>query len=116
MSVRVLVVDDNLDNAELLEAVLSTRGHSIRLAHDGISALARLAEAPADVVFLDIGLEGMDGYEAAAAIRERFGSTVRLVAVTGFSGSEARRRAAAAGFDAFVTKPFDLAAVLAAVG
>ncbi|CAN5362235.1 hypothetical protein BH09MYX1_BH09MYX1_22420 [soil metagenome] len=116
MTLRVLVVDDNTDNADLLAEVLSSGGHDVRVAYDGTSALARLGEAPSDVVFLDIGLPDMSGYDVASKIRVQFGANVRLVALTGFSGREARDRATDAGFDAFVGKPFAVADVLKALG
>ncbi|OJT25849.1 hypothetical protein BO221_08370 [Archangium sp. Cb G35] len=106
---RVLVVDDNVDAAELLGEVLEMDGHRVTVVHDGMAALEHLgAEAP-DVVFLDIGLPGMDGYEVARRIRERSGGAgPRLVAVTGYGQASDRQRSREAGFDAHLVKPVEL--------
>lgn len=102
----ILVVDDSEDSAELLGELLNRRGHVVRTAVDGSSALEVLDHYPADVVLLDVGLPDMDGYELAAAIRARFARRVRLVAVTGFRGDQARESALQAGIDVFIEKPF----------
>jgi signal transduction histidine kinase/ActR/RegA family two-component response regulator len=106
---RVLVVDDNVDAAELLGEVLEMDGHRVTVVHDGVAALERMgAEAP-EVVFLDIGLPGMDGYEVARRIRERSdGTGPRLVAVTGYGQASDRQRSREAGFDAHLVKPVEL--------
>ena len=106
---RVLVVDDNVDAAELLGEVLELDGHRVTVVHDGRAALERMgAEAP-EVIFLDIGLPGMDGYEVARRIRERSGGAgPRLVAVTGYGQASDRQRSREAGFDAHLVKPVEL--------
>ena len=106
---RVLVVDDNVDAAELLGEVLEMDGHQVTVVHDGMAALERMGAAAPEVVFLDIGLPGMDGYEVARRIRERSGGTSpRLVAVTGYGQASDRQRAREAGFDAHLVKPVEL--------
>lgn len=103
---RVLVVDDNQDAALSLTMLLRLHGHEVQVAHDGLSAL-KLAETfhPA-VIFLDIGMPGMDGYEVARRIRKNpeMKGTV-LTALTGWGQLEDRRRTAEAGFDYHLVKP-----------
>ncbi len=109
---HVLVVDDNLDAAHMMKAMLELDGHLVRVAHDGPSALAAARELVPDVVLLDIGLPSMDGYEVARGLRADQGMRgVHLVAVTGWGQEEDRARARASGFDAHLTKPADPAEV-----
>ena len=105
---KVLVVDDNADGAASLAMVLGLAGPRTETAHSGPAALAAAARFRPDVVILDIGLPGMDGYEVARAIRAdaRLGRPV-LVAVTGWGTDQDRQRAAAAGFDHHLVKPVD---------
>jgi signal transduction histidine kinase/ActR/RegA family two-component response regulator len=109
-ALRVLVVDDNEDAAECLAALLELQGHQIQLAHSGPDAVASvLAHAP-DVVLLDIGLPGFDGYEVARRLRSQLGERVpRLIAVTGFGTADDQRRAHEAGFEAHLVKPITTA-------
>jgi CheY-like chemotaxis protein len=107
---RVLVVEDSLDAAESMRALLRTEGHEVEVLQDGAAALARLEEFRADIVLLDIGLPRMDGYMVAHAIRERFslaGRRPRLLALTGYGREEDRRAALKAGFDGHLAKPVD---------
>jgi CheY-like chemotaxis protein len=107
-SFRVLVVDDNEDAAELVSEVLSDSGHTVRVAHDGPSALRALAEFSPDLAVLDIGLPVMDGYELAQRIRSLpEGERIRLVALTGYGQSADRSAAEHAGFDEHLVKPVD---------
>jgi signal transduction histidine kinase/CheY-like chemotaxis protein len=108
--VPVLVVDDNVDAAELLAEALRSRGHEVQVAYDGPSALAAVEEASPRVALLDLGLPVMDGFELARRLRERLGA-VRLVAVTGYGQEPDRRASAQAGFDAHLVKPVDLDAI-----
>jgi PAS domain S-box-containing protein len=111
---RVLVVDDQADAAESLAMLLRAEGHEVRTAPDGAAALEAARAYHPEVILLDIGLPRMDGYEVARRIRAQAGlEDVVLVAVTGYGQEEDRRRAAAAGFDAHLVKPADLAALLA---
>jgi PAS domain S-box-containing protein len=105
---RVLVVDDNADAADSLAMLLRVDCHEVRTAHDGPTALETAEWFRPEVVFLDIGLPRMDGYEVARQLRQRPGlKGARLVAVTGYGQGEDRRRAQDAGFDLFMTKPVD---------
>jgi CheY-like chemotaxis protein len=104
---RVLVVDDNVDSAEMMLMLLGSMGHEAQLAHDGKSALALVAAHHPQVVLLDIGLPDMDGYEVARQIRARHSEPMRIIALTGWGQDEARQRAREAGFDHHLTKPTD---------
>lgn len=105
---RVLVVDDNLDAAEMLGALLRHAGHEVRVAGDGAAALDIAAEFGPDVALLDIGLPGMNGYEVARALRrEPALQPMVLIALTGWGQAEDKRRAHEAGFDGHLTKPAD---------
>ena len=103
---RVLIVEDNLDAAEMLEMAVSRLGHVTRVAHDGGTAVSSASDFAPDVVFLDIGLPVMNGYEVARALRGRpeF-DHVHIAAVTGWGQDEDRRKARDAGCDSHFTKP-----------
>ena len=104
---RVLVVDDNVDAAHAMKHVLKLSGHQVTLAHDGPGALAAAAAEPPELVLLDIGLPGMDGYAVAARLREAGHDRAALVAITGYGQEEDLRRSTAAGFDHHLVKPVD---------
>jgi PAS domain S-box-containing protein len=109
---RVLVVDDNVDAAATLSMVLEMNGHATRIAHDGQAGLAAARAFAPQVVFLDIGMPGMNGYETARAMRalpELAG--VVLVALTGWGADSDRSQSSEAGFDHHLTKPVQLEAV-----
>ena len=111
-SLRVLVVDDNIDAADTLAALLEMNGHAIRVANDGYQAIEMAQAFRPQVVFLDIGLPGMNGYEVARRLREVPGmESGILVALTGWGAREDRERSSEAGFDHHLTKPADMAAV-----
>ena len=106
---RVLVVDDNHDAADSLGALLRMMGADVRVAHEGKEALEVYDVFSPAVVFLDLGMPGMDGFEIAHAIRSRPHShDVVLVALTGWGQERDRRRTEAAGFDRHLAKPADL--------
>jgi PAS domain S-box-containing protein len=105
---RILVVDDNVDSAGTLGLLLRMMGHTVRLVHDGPSAVEAAAGFVPDVVLLDIGLPGMSGYEVARQIRKLPAlQHVVLVAQTGWGQQEDRRRSEAAGFQYHLVKPLD---------
>ena len=103
---RVLIVEDNLDAAEMLDLLITELGHVTRVAHDGGSAITAAKEFVPDLVFMDIGLPVMNGYAAVRALRQlpEFAS-VHFAAVTGWGQDEDRRKAREAGFDSHFTKP-----------
>ncbi len=110
---RVLVVDDNVDASELLSEALELAGHDARAVHDGVAAFAAARAVRPDVVFLDIGMPGMDGHEVARGFRaEATFAGIVLVALTGWSTDADRRKSREAGFDHHLTKPVELARVL----
>ena len=106
---RVLVVEDNRDAAESMQMLLELLGHEVRVAYEGMAAIeVAQAERP-DLMLVDIGLPGIDGYELARRVRRQPAlAEVRMVAITGYGREEDRRRALAAGFDDHLVKPVDL--------
>ena len=105
-NLRVLIVEDNVDAAEMLDLAVSCLGHATRLAHDGATAVAVARQFAPDVIFLDIGLPAMNGYAVARAVRDLPGlNHVYIAAVTGWGQEEDRRKAREAGFDSHFTKP-----------
>jgi two-component system CheB/CheR fusion protein len=109
---RVLVVDDNVDTAESMVLLLRMRGHEVQVAFSGPTALAAAAAFAPEVVLLDIGLPGLDGYEVARSLRQQHRTAkATLVALTGYGQEEDRRLAREAGFDHHLTKPVDPAVV-----
>ncbi|HEY9422165.1 MAG TPA: PAS domain S-box protein [Thermoanaerobaculia bacterium] len=105
---RILIVDDNSDATQTLHALLELWGHEVRSAQDGPAALAAAAELQPEIVFLDLGLPGMSGFEVAPALRSMPGLRgVMIVAVTGYGQEEDRRRTREAGFDRHLVKPVD---------
>ena len=113
----ILVVDDHRDAALTLARVLELWGHEVRVAHGGPEAIAAFAARPPDLVLLDIGLPGMDGYQVAARLRGLSGP-VRpvLAALTGYGQDEDRRRSREAGFDHHLVKPVAPDELLALLG
>ncbi len=107
---RIVVVDDNQDSADSLSLLLEVLGHRAEVAYDGPSGLALAERSDANLVFLDIGMPGMDGYEVARRLRaaERTRGAF-IVATTGWGQSEDRRRSQEAGFDLHLVKPIDFA-------
>ncbi len=105
---RILVVDDNVDAAESLAVLLRLEGHEVRVACDGPAALAAAQADPPEMVVLDLGMPGMDGFEVARRLRALPGSDgVLLVALTGWAQGEDRRRCHEAGFDGHLPKPVE---------
>lgn len=108
----VMVVDDNIDAACTLAEVLRLMGARVMVAHDGAQALKAGAECdPPDLVLLDLGLPGMDGYETAREWRRRFGTRSALVALTGYGSAEDRSRTARSGFDGHLVKPVTIGVI-----
>jgi signal transduction histidine kinase/ActR/RegA family two-component response regulator len=108
-NLRVLVVDDNVDAAQMLAALLEVQGHAVSVEYDGRGALARARAQQPDVLLLDIGLPDMDGYELARRLRAQpENAAATLVALTGYGQNQDREEAQQAGFDHYLVKPADL--------
>jgi CheY-like chemotaxis protein len=104
-SLRILVVDDNADAARSLAMMLKIQGHQVSMAHEGRGAVeAALRERP-EVVLLDIGLPGLNGYEVCRALREHGLTRELIAAITGYGQESDRQLALEAGFDAHLVKP-----------
>lgn len=116
-SLRVLIVDDNHDAAEMLGELVKFFGHRVMTAFDGPSAISLASQISPDVVLLDIGLPGLSGLDVARKLRNLPETrSAYMVAVTGYGQVEDRERSALAGFDAHLVKPLDeadIAAILA---
>ncbi len=113
VSRRILIVDDNRDAAESLAELLAVTGHTPATAHDGIEAVEAAEAFQPEIILLDIGLPGMDGYECCRAIRKQpWGRPIWIVGTTGWGQDEDRRKSKQAGFDAHLVKPVDPKALL----
>jgi CheY-like chemotaxis protein len=112
---RILVIEDGDDNRVALKEALEQMGHEVLDSADGLAgAEAAIRHAP-EVVLVDIGLPGLDGYEVARRIRAARGTRVLLVALTGYGQPEDRRSSLAAGFDVHLTKPVELETLAAVI-
>jgi signal transduction histidine kinase/CheY-like chemotaxis protein len=108
-ALRVMVVDDNVDAAQMLAALLEVQGHAVGVEYDARGALERAQRERPDVLLLDIGLPDMDGYELARCLRSQAaGAQATLVALTGYGQSQDRKEAEQAGFDHYLVKPADM--------
>ena len=111
-ALRILIVDDHEDTAEMLSMLLGGKGHETQVALDGTTALVAAASFRPHIGLLDLSLPGMSGYELAQHLRAVPGlSHIRLVAVTGHGSDAHRARARAAGFDDHILKPVNLEAM-----
>jgi CheY-like chemotaxis protein len=108
---RVVVVDDNLDTAYALAGLLDLGDHEVRLAHNGLDAVKIVGDFEPDLVFVDILLPGVNGYDLAVSLRKMGGHRPFLAALTGWAGEDKRIRSLAAGFDEHLTKPIDYATI-----
>jgi signal transduction histidine kinase len=105
---RVVIIDDNRDAADTMSMLVEALGGSVRVAYDGESGLQAIAEFQPSIVFMDIGMPGIDGYEACRRIRGGpSGTEIAIVALTGWGQAQDKERAFEAGFDAHLTKPVD---------
>jgi CheY-like chemotaxis protein len=110
---RILVVDDNRDSADSATDVLRLLGNQVETAYDGPSGIVLARRLRPQVILLDLAMPGMDGFEARKQLRDEAGGTAAfLVAMTGFGNEEDKRRTRAAGFDAHLTKPVELDALV----
>ena len=109
---RILIVDDNRDSARTLSKILELDGHQVGCTFDGLSVNNHVTQQKPDVVLLDIGLPGIDGYQVAQQLRQIYKpSELMLIAVTGYGGDLNYARAQFAGFDHFLVKPVNLSAL-----
>lgn len=109
---RILVVDDDRDSTVSLSMLLQIMGHEVHTAHDGPAAVDTAHDYRPDIVLLDIGLPGMNGYEVARKIRQApWGRNMILIALTGWGQEEDRRRSQEAGFDYHLVKPVEAASL-----
>jgi PAS domain S-box-containing protein len=114
---RVLVVDDIVDTANGMAKLLELSGHEVRVAHNGEDALRMAGEHRPEVMLLDIGLPGMDGYELGSRLRqEEWGKDSVLIAVTGYAEAQARELSKEAGFNHHLVKPINFDTMLALIG
>lgn len=115
-ALRIVVVEDEPENRELYQLLLEEEGHAVVTAADGEAGVGTILAQQPEVAIVDIGLPGIDGFEVARRVRAApAGPRPMLVAVTGYGTPADRDKALAAGFDAFLRKPFDLDAFLALV-
>jgi CheY-like chemotaxis protein len=106
---HVLLVEDSEDNREMLQDLLEMDGFLVDVAATGPEAVSQALSRRPQIAIVDIGLPLMDGFEVARRVRAELGRSISLVALTGYGQAEDRQRTAAAGFDAHLTKPIDLA-------
>lgn len=112
----ILVIDDDQDTVESFAILLRQLGHTVHTARGGPEAIAQLEELHPDLVFLDLALPGMDGFEVAKRIRREPRLTeTKIVALTGLSEAKHRQRAQYAGFDGYLVKPATLAEIRASI-
>ena len=106
--VRSRPIRSSTSSAETLAMLLRVDGHEVMIAHDGSAALAAFGGFAPDIVLLDIGMPGPNGYEVAQKIRQsRSGAQIKLIAITGWGQETDKEKAFAAGFDHHLTKPVD---------
>jgi len=104
---NILIIEDNRDAREMLRTALELEGYVVTTAIDGPAGVREVQRAAPDVLLIDLGLPGLDGFETARQIREVLGKGGLLVALTGYGDAESRRRALDAGFDLHMVKPTD---------
>ncbi|PYM23517.1 MAG: hypothetical protein DMD78_11650 [Candidatus Rokuibacteriota bacterium] len=109
----ILIIEDDDDAREVLQMSLEAEGQSVRVAANGDDGIALAAASRPDVVFIDLGLPGLDGFEVARRLRALLGTSVRLIALTGHGRTEDREATAAAGFDGHLMKPIGADAIIA---
>jgi CheY-like chemotaxis protein len=109
---RIVVVDDDHDTTDILVWLLQTDGHEALGLYDGAHAVEHAAACHPDALLLDLAMPNLDGYEAARQIRQREGcQDILLIAITGYADETARQRASQAGFDHYLVKPIEYAAL-----
>jgi two-component system CheB/CheR fusion protein len=112
----VLIVDDNVDSAELMAELLRSAGHEVEVVHDGNEGFESMSRVRPTIAILDIGLPGMDGYELASRTRSALGADApKMIALSGYGQPEDRARSSRAGFTRHLVKPVNFEEVLAAI-
>ena len=106
-SQSVLIVEDNADQAETLKVFLSLKGHRLEIAASGPAAIELARRQRPDVVLLDLGLPGFDGFEVARRLRQEHGQTMRIIAVSAYATESDRRQSMEAGCELHLVKPAD---------
>src|SRR6185369_11593217 len=112
---RVLVVDDNVDAAVTLSWLIGQQGYAVRVAHDGSEALQAARDFKPDVLLLDLGLPGIDGYELARRLRADGFASSRMIAISGYARDSDIELSRKAGFDRHFAKPVEFAELVAAL-
>ena len=113
---RILVVEDNADNREMIRILLEGAGHEIHEAGDGVSGVELAVRLEPAIILIDIGLPGIDGYQVAREIRAKLRDRVRLIALSGYGQPKDKKLAFDAGFDDHLLKPVDPARLLSVLG
>ncbi|HYL91438.1 MAG TPA: response regulator [Burkholderiales bacterium] len=103
----VLIVEDNYDQAQTLRMFLGLKGHHLEVAPTGPLALDMARRCRPDVVLLDIGLPGLDGFEVARELRREYGDAIRIIAVSAYGSENDRRQSLEAGCELHLVKPAD---------
>jgi CheY-like chemotaxis protein len=115
-ALRILLVDDNEDAAAMLSALLSLDGAEVTVAADGVQAVGIAEHIRPDLVLLDLGLPGLNGYDVCRGIRRQpWAGNTKLVALTGWGQASDRAKTTQAGFDAHLVKPVEYSELLSAV-
>lgn len=110
---KILIVDDNVDAADMTAEVLRMHGLDVEVAYGGAEALKAIKQSPPRVIFLDLGMPDMNGYDVAKALRSDGSlSHIKIVALTAWDDIVSRAKTAAAGFDLHITKPASLSSLL----
>ena len=104
---HILIVEDNFDQAQTLRMFLGMKGHQLEVASSGPAAIEMARRLRPDIVLLDIGLPGLDGFEVARRLRDEHGGSVRIIAITAYGSDNDRRLAQEAGCDLHLVKPAD---------
>ena len=104
---QVLIVEDNADHAQTLGLILELRGHRLQIATDGLAAIELARRLRPDVVLLDLGLPGVDGFEVARRLKREHGDAVRIIALSAYGTENDRQQSMEAGCEVHLMKPAD---------
>ena len=104
---QVLIVEDNADHAQTLGLILQLKGHNLQIASDGLAAIEMARRMRPDVVLLDLGLPGVDGFEVARRLKREHGDAMRIIAISAYGTESDRRQSLEAGCEVHLMKPAD---------